>query len=150
MSKYYIFYILSLIFICPLKSYSYESNYSEEFVKDNKSSIRIDLLFGAGYMMWVCKDSGKSCSSSLTITNGTVVEVEKNDIFYIGVHSLPQICDFYKVIKGHSLAVISYWGTVFKPHFTIYGDEVIQFLNRETTYNLVSGCPKFLRKYNEK
>ncbi|BBH52343.1 hypothetical protein [Fluviispira sanaruensis] len=150
MSKYYLYFILTLLFFYPAYSYSNESNYSEEFSNNNKSSIRIDLLFGAGYMMWVCKDSGKSCSSSFTITNGTVVDVEKNDIFYIGIHSLPQICDFYRVIKSHSLSVISYWGTVFKPHFTIYGDDVIQFLNREKTYNLVSGCPKFMRKYYEK
>ncbi|KAB8031804.1 hypothetical protein [Fluviispira multicolorata] len=147
MFKIFILIIFNLFLIFP--SYSNSTNeYNNQ--ENGKSSIRVDLLFGAGYMMWVCTHSGNSCSSAFTITNGTAIEVEKGDTFYVGIAALPRICDFYKVTNSNSLAVISYWGTVFKPNFNIFGDETIQFLNRETTYNLIAGCQQFQGKYNEK
>ena len=143
----YIFlYILGIFFLNS--SYSQVNNEEINQFK-TKTKVRVDLLYGAGYLMWVCSNFGKNCSSSFVIGNGTEIDVNKGDIFYIGIAALPRVCDFYKVIKDNDFSVISYWGSVFNPYFSIYGDDVIHYIKRDYTYNIVSGCQALQGEINE-
>ena len=149
MYKYIIFIFLQTFLFFSASSLGGINNYEYNNHLEAKTKVRIDLLFGAGYLMWVCTDFGYNCSSSFVIGNGTEVEVNKGDVFYIGIAALPRICDFYKVIKENDFSVISYWGSVFNPYFSIYGDDVIQYIKRDYTYNIVSGCQALQGKNNE-
>jgi hypothetical protein len=149
MYKGILYVFLYMISSFSANSLSYQRNYEEENQIGRKSQVRIDLLYGAGYLMWVCSNFGKDCSSSFVIGNGTIVELNKGDVFYIGIAALPRVCDFYKVIKDNSFSVISYWGNVFNPYFSIYGDDVIQYIKRDYTYNIISGCQALEGKNSE-
>ncbi len=140
-----ILYIFLYIFSIYLNNISY----SQVNKFDIKTKVRIDLLYGAGYLMWVCSNFGKNCSSSFAIGNGVIIDLNKGDIFYIGIAAFPKVCDFYKVIKDDDFSVISYWGSVFNPYFSIYGVDVIQYIKRDYTYNIVSGCQDLQGKINE-
>lgn len=141
MYKNFLFIIFGIFFTFPSYSFNYHTVFEAIDQPTIKSQIKIDLLVGAGYLMWVCTNYGKNCSSSFPIGNGTTIEAHKGDTFYIGIASLPRTCDFFKVNKDNDFAVISYWGNIFNPYFNIYRDDVVHYMNRKYTYNIISGCP---------
>ncbi|APJ02953.1 hypothetical protein [Silvanigrella aquatica] len=150
MNKYILFIFIQFFIGFFANSFEVLKNSELNNQMAEKSKIRVDLLPGAGYAMWICGANGADCSSTFIIGNGAEIEVVKGDIFHVSIAALPRICDFYKVNQSNSFAVLTYWGTVFNPYSNVYGNDTVEFIKRETTYNLSTGCAGLQGKINEK